>query len=92
MLNMNRILQRVKYSGATFSGTKSVICAWEIVVVGHRCTYKGRLPEADRIGVLERWGPCNSLTEVQSFLGTLGVCRVFIKGYSEMAEPLNKLT
>ncbi len=35
MQNMNRILQRMKYSGGTFSGFKSVLCAAEITVVGH---------------------------------------------------------
>ncbi|KNZ77859.1 hypothetical protein J132_03368 [Termitomyces sp. J132] len=34
--NVNRVLQRIKYAGGTFSGEKSVICADEIVVVGHR--------------------------------------------------------
>ncbi|KNZ77665.1 hypothetical protein J132_04484 [Termitomyces sp. J132] len=34
--NVNRVLQRIKYAGGTFSGKKSVVCADEIVVVGHR--------------------------------------------------------
>ncbi|KNZ79185.1 hypothetical protein J132_11181 [Termitomyces sp. J132] len=33
--NVNRMLQRIKYAGGTFSGKKSVVCADEIVVVGH---------------------------------------------------------
>ena len=39
--NVNHVLQRIKYCGGTFSGYKSVVCAPEIVVVGHRCTYEG---------------------------------------------------
>ncbi|KNZ76602.1 hypothetical protein J132_09346 [Termitomyces sp. J132] len=34
--NVNRVLQRIKYAGGTFSGKKSVVCADEIVVVGYR--------------------------------------------------------
>ncbi|KNZ77803.1 hypothetical protein J132_03863 [Termitomyces sp. J132] len=33
--NVNRVT-RIKYAGGTFSGKKSVVCADEIVVVGHR--------------------------------------------------------
>ena len=36
--NLNRIVQRMKYSGGTFSGKKSLLCAREIIVVGHVCT------------------------------------------------------
>ncbi len=32
---LNRIIQRMKYSGGTFSGPKAVLCASEIIVVGH---------------------------------------------------------
>ncbi len=41
-VNVNRIVQRMKYSGGTFSGYKSLLCAAEIVVVGHLCTFEGR--------------------------------------------------
>src|SRR5882757_2872657 len=56
--NVCRVLQRIAYAGATFSGTKSILCAEEITVVGHRCTYEGRKPESNRVGLITRWGPC----------------------------------
>ena len=33
--DLNRIVQRMKYSGGTFSGYKSTLCAPEITVLGH---------------------------------------------------------
>ena len=45
--NVNRVVQRMKYCGGTFSGKKSIICAEEFVVVGHLCTYEGRKPLPD---------------------------------------------
>ena len=51
--NMNRVVQHVKYCGGTFSGHKTTLCAAEITVVGHRCMYNGKLPETDRVGVIE---------------------------------------
>lgn len=90
--NCNRVLQRLKYSGATVSGKKTYLCVPEGLVVGHRCTYAGRLPSTDRVGVVTRWGPCKDLSDVRAFLGTVGVCRMFIRDYAEKAEPLNRLT
>src|SRR5271170_5331815 len=89
--NLNRVVQRMKYCGGTFSGPKTVLCADEIVVVGLRCTYEGRLPETDRVGVIIRWPPFNTVTDVRMFLGTIGVCRVFIKDFARLAGPLNEL-
>ena len=90
--NMNRIVQRIKYSGGTFSGTKSIICDREIMVVGHRCTPEGRLPDESRVAVIKNWGPCKDLSEVRAFLGTVGVARIFIRNFAHRAHPLVHLT
>jgi hypothetical protein len=39
--NLNRVVQRMKYCGGTFSGPKLFLCVPEIFVVGHRCTPEG---------------------------------------------------
>ena len=61
------------------------------MVVGHRCTYDARLLKTDHVGVIKRWSACNNVSEVQMFLGTIGVCRVFIKDFAWLAGPLNNL-
>ena len=90
--DVNRIVQRMKYCGGTFSGYKAKICAPEIVVTGHRCTYEGRLPEQDRVSKVVNWGPCSDLTDVRAFVGTIGVCRMFIRNFAHRAHHLVKLT
>lgn len=90
--DVNRVVQRMKYCGGTFSGYKSLICAPEIVVTGHRCTFEGRLPEQSRVAKIENWGPCGDLTDVRSFVGTIGVCRMFIRNFAHRAHHLVKLT
>lgn len=89
--NVNRVLQRIKYSGATFSGKKSTICSAQITVVGHLCTYEGRIPAPDRLAKLEVWPECKDKSDVRAYLGTLGVCRIFIKDFAKVAQPLQKL-
>ena len=51
--NLNRVVQQIKYCGGMFSGLKTTLCAAEITVVGHRCTYDGRLPETNHVGVIK---------------------------------------
>ena len=60
----NRVVQQMKYCGGTFSGPKTTLCAAEIMVVGHRCTYDGRLLETDCVGVIKQWSACNNVFEV----------------------------
>jgi RNase H-like domain found in reverse transcriptase len=90
--DLNRIVQRMKYSGGTFSGLKTTLCTPEITVLGHRCTIEGRLPNQSRVAKIVNWGPCKDLTDVCAFLGTIGVCQLFIKNFSHCTHQLVKLT
>jgi hypothetical protein len=90
--DLNRIIQRVKYCGGTFSGAKSVLCAEEFHVVGHLCSFEGRKPDTDRIGVIVRWGALKDVSDVRRFLGTVGVLRMFVKDYAKLSRPIQKLT
>jgi hypothetical protein len=89
---LNRIVQRMKYCGGTFSGLKLFICVPEITVLGHLCTYEGRIPERSKANLIENWGHCKNLSEVRAFLGTVGLFRIFIKNFSLRAHHLVKLT
>ena len=82
----------MKYCGGTFSGYKLKLCAPEIVITGHQCTFEGQLPEQDRIIKVTSWGPCKDLTDVRAFVRTIGVCHMFIRNFAHRAHHLVKLT
>ena len=90
--NLNRVVQHVKYCRGTFSRVKSTLCAEEIIAVGHRCTPQGRLPDPKYIDKISKWGLCKDVSEVRAFLGTIGVCRMFILHFAKRANPLVNLT
>jgi hypothetical protein len=90
--NLNRILQHVKYCGGTFSGHKLYLCVPEIMVLGHICNFEGQKADPTCIDVIQKWGPCRTLTKVKAFLGTIGVCRIFIQNFAQHASPLIALT
>ena len=90
--NLNQVMQCIKYCGGTFSGVKSTLCAEEIIAVGHRCTPQGRLPDPKYVDKISKWGPCKDISEVQAFLGTIGVCHMFILHFAKRTNPLVNLT
>ena len=90
--DVNRIMHRIAESGGTFSGLKSQICLPEVVILGHKCTPEGRMPESSRIEKVMNWPvPANS-SHVRGFLGLCGTVRIWIPGYSQLARPLTELT
>ena len=91
MQNVNRILQRMKFCGGTFSGKKTLVCSDSIEVLGHKCDYKGRKPTEDRIGTIMRWEVCASQRDVRSFLGVTGVLRSYVPNYGIRAHELTRL-
>jgi hypothetical protein len=90
--NINCIVQRMKYCGGTFSGTKLALCVPRFMVIGHCCTYEGRGADDSKVAAIRDWGPCNTLSEVRAFLGTVGVLRMFIRSFAHRAHHLVKLT
>ena len=44
-----------------------------------------------KIEVVVEWKPLRNVTEVHSFLGLLGYCRRFVKGFSMTAAPMTRL-
>jgi len=60
----------------------------EVNIVGHTCNFEGHLPDQSRVSKILNWPPCESLTEVQGFLGTCGVVQIFIESFAEITCPL----
>ena len=92
LANVNRVVTRIEYCGGTFSGTKNNPCSDVYTTIGHVCTPTGRIPDASRVSAIVNWGPCKSLSDVRAFLGTIGVCRIYIKNFAQRAHALVNLT
>jgi hypothetical protein len=90
--SVHRIIQRVKAYGATFSGKKAFIGVPQADILGHLCTYEGRIADPSRVQAIQDWPVPTNVSEVRAFLGTCGVLRIFIKDYTLIARPLIHLT
>ena len=90
---MNHVLQCVKKAGGPFqAGKLTSLCIPEVVAVGHHCTYKGHYPEDQKVQKILDWTDCNTLTEVQGFLGICGIIQIWVKDFAKQVRPLMLLT
>ena len=55
-------------------------------------TLKGIFPDLSKVEVVKNFPTPVNLKELKSFLGLANYYRRFIKGFSEIASPLNALT
>jgi hypothetical protein len=90
-VDCNRILHRLGDAGATVSAKKLQLCVPEVVILGHLCSLEGRKPDPSAVQKIKDWPVPTSLTQLRSFLGTVGYVRIWIKGYSSVARPLTRL-
>ena len=44
------------------------------------------------IEAVSKWGLCQNLTNIKAFLGTIGVCHIFIQNFAHCAAALTHLT
>jgi hypothetical protein len=89
--DVNRIMHRVKQSGATFSPSKTQICLPEVLIVGQKCTPEGRMPDVDKVDKILNWPALTTPKEARGFLGLCGTVRIWIKNYSTLAQPISEL-
>ena len=92
--NVNRLCQRLKYVGGTFSGPKAFIALLEGVVLGFQVGPYGHRANEKFAKVVLDWDPelFEDKTDVKSLLGTAVQMRIYIKDYAKITRPLNKVS
>ena len=90
--DVHRVLHRLSCAGATVSAKKLYTTVPEVIILGHKCNYQGRVPDDTKLSKIRDWPPCQNLTDVRAFLGTAGFMRIWIPNYAGIARPLVDLT
>ena len=90
---LEEIFKRLLALGLTMRPDKLVLLAEEVEFLGHTVRQGGELKITDeKIEAVKRWPRCKTVAEVRSFLGFVSYVRKFIRGFSQIALPLVRLT
>ncbi|OJT10001.1 Retrovirus-related Pol polyprotein from transposon 17.6 [Trametes pubescens] len=89
--SFDRVFRRFELAGVTVSGTKLVLAAPQVQIVGSVVSLEGWHLCHGVVNKVLKWPYPTNLTEVRSFLGIAGVGRRWIKGFSLIAKPLTVL-
>jgi hypothetical protein len=87
--NVHCVIHRLGHAGAMISAKKIFLAALDIIVLGHKCTYEGRVPNDSKVAKIRTWLLCKTVT---AFLGTAGTMCIWVQDFSDLAKPLVDLT
>ena len=62
----------------------------EIDYMAHKVSKEGIQPSNINVRAIAKYAPPQTYTEIRAFLGLVGHYRHFIKGFAQIAQPLNE--
>lgn len=89
---LEKVLARLKQAGLTIKSSKCQFFRRELRYLGYVVNEKGLHTDPDKVRSILEFPTPSSRKEVKMFLGTASYYRRFIKNFSLIAAPLNKLT
>ena len=91
LTHLRAVFERFWESGLKLKPSKCNFFCTEINYLGHMISAKGMEPGIDGIKAIAEKAPPRTYTGICQFLGATGYFRWFIKGYANIAKPLNNL-
>jgi hypothetical protein len=92
IVNLKEVLLRIKNSGLTIKPSKCSFCKSSVSFFGHIVDESGLRMDPKRVKSIIQFPIPQNLRDVRSFLGLAGYHRQFVNHWSDMAEPLTRLT
>ena len=89
--HLDAVLQRLINMGLKLKPSKCNLFKREIVYLGHRVTVEGIHPDPKGISTVQEITAPKTVTGVRKFIRLISHYQKFIKGFANIARPLNKL-
>lgn len=86
--NLDKILADIERSGTTVAGAKLKLCMAGLKIVGFVCDVNGRHPDHEKVIKIVMWPDCRNVTEARAFMGICVYYRIWIEGFSIIAQPI----
>ncbi|CAC5392995.1 unnamed protein product [Mytilus coruscus] len=89
--HLQLVFDRLISAGLTLKPSKCLFARPEVIYLGHKISKKGVQADISKVEAVESFPVPKTEKNVRSFLGLTNYYRKFIKGYSHIATPLNRL-
>ncbi|GBG64098.1 hypothetical protein CBR_g40546 [Chara braunii] len=90
--NLQDIKEFLLVYNITANSPKSILAVPEVTILGFCCGSYGRKPDPTKTDKISQWStPPHTTTKVRAFLGVVGFWRIFIKGFTKIAEPIRAM-
>ena len=92
LLHLEQVFKRLREANLRLKPSKCHFVKSEVEYLGHVVSADGLKPNSAKIRAVQEFPVPNNVTGVKAFLGLCNYYRRFIKGFAQIASPLNKLT
>ncbi|GFT49814.1 retrovirus-related Pol polyprotein from transposon 412 [Trichonephila clavipes] len=90
--NIRKVLSKLSDANLKLNPSKCKFFQKEVNYLGHIISAEGVRTDPEKVSAVKNWKRPKTLRELRSFLGLCTYYRKFVKGFSNIARPLHKLT
>ena len=88
---LEEVLQRLEGVGLKIKGSKCQLFQPEVEYLGHIVSAEGVAADPKKVEAVQNWPTPRCVKDIRSFLGLCSYYWNFIKGFSQVAAPMNRL-
>ncbi|MGL4388093.1 MAG: reverse transcriptase domain-containing protein, partial [Brevinema sp.] len=88
---LRNVFTRISENNLKLQPDKCEFLRKEVAYLGHIITSKGLLPNPEKIKAVKDYPVPKNVKDIQAFFGLAGYYRRFIKDFSKIVKPINKL-
>ena len=91
LLRLETVLSRLLTLNLKVKPEKCQLFRKKVRYLGHAVTHEGPFPDPEKVRAVSEWPRPVTLRDLRGLLGLSGYYRRFLKGYAEVAAPLQRL-
>ena len=88
---LGAVFEKLRKAGLKLKPSKCEFFKEQIQFLGHIVSKEGISTCPEKVHAVQEWPMPKTINDLRSFLGFVGYYRKFIKGFSQIAKPLNSL-
>ena len=92
LVHLEEVFRRLRHANVKLNPKKCSFVKQRVEYLGYIATPEGISPNPDKVRVVQEFPTPTNLKELRSFLGLANYYRRFVRGFSNIANPLNALT